>query len=317
MVEPSSRYSLIVPLYKAEPYLRELLTTIADLNKALDGSLEAILVLDGLADRSLDILVGALPTAGFRTRLVRHARNFGSLAAIRTGIMAAGGDYLAVMSADGQEPPDLIREIFERLGKSEADIIIAQRTTRSDPWLSRAMSALFWAFYCRCVQPEMPKGGFDVFGCNRLFRDRLLELKEPHNVLVGLVEWVGLRRQLIPYSRRPNSRRSSTWSFQRKMRYAMDNIFLFSDFPIRFLISLGWLFLAIGFIGGLLQISRSATVGFGVLTAGIGLSLAFLVTGANFLGLGILGSYLWRILENSRQWPHALIVDQQTFSGNK
>jgi hypothetical protein len=179
------------------------------------------------------------------------------------------------------------------------------------------MSHLFWSFYRRFVQPDLPEGGFDIFGCNRLFRDHLLNLRESHNVLIGQLFWLGFRREIIPYTRRPNPRGKSTWTFARKVRYAMDNLFLFSDFPVKGMLLLGSLgmVLTVAFIPVVLLLHGEF---FRALPGRAMWFLFALALGSiQLLGFGILGAYLWRILENTRQWPPAIIMDQQTFPINK
>jgi glycosyltransferase involved in cell wall biosynthesis len=308
-------YSVVIPLYKAEVYLPALLEALESLNQRLNGELEAVLVLDGLADNSLSILQTSLPSKPFSSLLIRHSRNFGSLAAIRTGLSRATGQYFATLSADLQEPPELALSFFESLSQDRADVVVGQRISRADPLFSRWMASLYWAFYRRFVQPEVPKGGVDTFGCNRVFRTHLLDLHESHNVLIGSLFWLGFRREIVSYVRQPSRRGKSTWSFQRKLRYALDTILLFSDFPIRLMMYLGWLALGaalcLGLLAplGLLQPVPALSNHLGSLLMALG------IIGINAVGLGVLGGYAWRILETTRQWPQAVIMDERSYPG--
>ena len=80
------------------------------------------------------------------------------------------------MSADLQEPADLVVSFFEELAKDEADVVLGTRVSRDDPFLSKIASQTFWFLYRRFVQPQIPPGGIDVFACNAAFRDQLLKL---------------------------------------------------------------------------------------------------------------------------------------------
>ena len=101
-------YSLIVPIYRSEESIPDLLAAIEDLDARLDRELEVIFVDDGSPDRSCEILESELPKRGLRAQLLTLSRNFGAFAAIREGLAVAEGPYFAVMAADLQEPPELV-----------------------------------------------------------------------------------------------------------------------------------------------------------------------------------------------------------------
>src|SRR5262245_49343053 len=101
--------SLIIPVYKNEENIDDLLMALGSLQKTLEGSLEVVFVVDGSPDRSYLLLAQALPTSPFPSQLLALSRNFGSFAAIRHGIEVAQGKYCAVMAADLQEPPELVQ----------------------------------------------------------------------------------------------------------------------------------------------------------------------------------------------------------------
>ena len=181
------RLSVVVPVYKNEGSIPDLIERLELLDREMKGELEAVLVVDGSPDRSLDILAESLPGAGFRSRLLVLSRNFGSFAAIRAGLTRAEGPLFAIMAADLQEPAELILAFRERLMAGECDVVIGVREAREDGYVSRLFSALFWHVYRTLIRPEVPPGGVDVFACNTPFRDQLLSLEEHNTTLVGLV----------------------------------------------------------------------------------------------------------------------------------
>lgn len=190
--------SLIVPVYKNEESLPDLLAALQDMNGQLAGSLEVVLVVDGSPDRSYAILQERLPATGLRATLVLLTRNFGAFAAVRMGLELAAGDFFAVMAADLQEPPELALQMLALLEQDQADVVIAERAMRHDPWWQRWQSQLFWALYRRYVVADMPPGGVDVFACNRAFRDALLALQERRSSLIAQIFWLGFRRAGVP-----------------------------------------------------------------------------------------------------------------------
>jgi len=306
-------YSIIIPVYKNRESLGELLGVLSALDGRLGGQLEVVFVVDASPDEAFPFLKQELPKQPFASQLLLLSRNFGSFAAIRAGMIAARGDYFAVMAADLQEPIELLEEFFESLRRESYDVVVGARRSREDPFLSRLFSAIFWRIYRLLVQEEMPIGGVDVFGCNKTVRDRLLALQESNSMLVGLLFWLGYRRKEIAYRRLPRRHGQSAWSFRRKLRYVFDSVFAFSDLPIRLLTASGLASMAFAVCFG-------AVVLFCKLTNLIvvpGYSATVLVisffSGLNALGLGVIGSYVWRAFENTKGRPLAIVMESHSF----
>ena len=304
-------YSLVIPVYRNAGSIPRLLEVLAGINASLRGQLEAVFVVDGSPDHSYALLHAALDTLGYPAQLLAHSRNFGAFAAIRSGLAAARGNYYAVMAADLQEPPALLLSLFGALAADQCDVAIGTRTRRADPLLARLASHAFWSLFRRLVVPDMPEGGVDVFGCNRQFRDQLLQLDESRSSLVVLIFWLGFRRQLHGYERQRRREGSSAWTFARKLEYMMDSVFSFTDLPIRLLIRTGLagslLALALGAVvlvarlGGQISVPGYATTLMAVLLLG----------GLNLLGLGLVGTYAWRAYENSKGRPLAVVATRR------
>ena len=300
------KFSVVIPVYKNEASLQRLLEALSSMNRQLDGEMEAVFVVDGSPDQSFALLRAALDQLEFPAQLLAHSRNFGSFPAIRTGLEAARGDYFGVMAADLQEPPELLIAFFKALALDECDVAIGTRTGRNDPYASRLASGLFWGLYRRLVVHDMPEGGVDVFGCNRIFRDQLLKLEESRSSLIALIFWLGFRRKLVSYERLERQEGKSSWTFRKKVDYMMDSIFAFTDYPIRLLTR-------IGVIGCLLSVALGVLVLAGHLSGGItvpGYAATMLVVlffgMLNLLGLGLVGTYAWRGYENSKLRPLAV-----------
>jgi hypothetical protein len=219
------------------------------------------------------------------------------------------------MAADLQEPPELVQSFDKQLRSGTCDVVVGARTSRADPALSRAASNVFWFAYRRWVQPEMPAGGVDVFGCTRQVRDEILKLEESNSSLVGLLLWVGFRREVVPYHRRARASGRSAWTFAKKVRYLSDSIFNFSDLPMRLLFRLGCLGMFASTLGAAIvivaKLMRRITVpGY---TATL---LTVVFFGAlNCMGLGIIGGYVFRTLENTKRRPNFLVATRASFEG--
>jgi len=311
------KYSIVVPVYNNEVSIPRLLAAMEGISDALPGDLEVVFVVDGSPDRSFELIRDSLSRVRYNCQLLAHSRNFGSFAAIRSGLTSADGDYFAVMAADLQEPPALLLDFFKALNAAECDVAIGVRQKRNDPRWSQLSSLLFWRLYRRWIMPEMPEGGVDVFGCNRVFRDHLLKLEESRSSLVALIFWLGFRRKFFPYERRSRQEGRSSWTLAKKIDYMLDSIFSFTDYPIRFLTR-------VGAMGTILSATGSLVVVLGRLLGLIeipgysALMIAIMFWGAiNLLGLGLVGTYAWRTYENSKQRPPAIVAMRYTNYGGK
>jgi polyisoprenyl-phosphate glycosyltransferase len=304
--------TVVVPVYRNRETLPALVARLERLSAQMDRGLETIFVIDGSPDESGALLRELLEDSPLRSRLVWHSRNFGALAAIRTGLRLASGRYIAIMAADLQEPVELVIDFFAALSRGDCDVALGVRRTRRDPWASRLGSFWFWTVYCRLVQPQMPRGGVDTFACTRQVRDRLMSLEEAHSSLVGLLIWLGFRRVEIPYDRAPRPAGRSAWTLRKKVRYLFDSTYSFTDLPINLL-------LTVGVAGVLLSLIAASVVFLGWLLGGIRvagytpLMLTLLGMGSLTLsGIGVVGSYVWRTYENSKRRPdsvHTLVED--------
>jgi polyisoprenyl-phosphate glycosyltransferase len=312
---PTPSASLVIPVYKNEASLPDLLLACRQLWDLRGQDIEVVFVVDGSPDACFSILRDELPRQPFSSQLCLHSRNFGSFAAIRTGFEHARGRALAVMAADLQEPIELAHQFFERLLADEADVTIGVREGRNDPWLSSLASRLFWATYRRVVMPEVPAGGVDMFGCSRQVCEQLLALEERNSSMIGQLFWVGFRRVHVPYVRRDRQHGVSAWTLSRKIRYLLDSVYAFSDLPIRALKWLGGSSIALALVATLIVVlsrllGRIDVPGY---TAIIVMVMFF--GGLNALALGLLGEYVWRTFENTKRRPLAITAHALHFQG--
>ncbi|MCF7534697.1 glycosyltransferase family 2 protein [Pseudomonas petrae] len=305
--------TLVIPVYRNESNLPDLLLAISALNGELNNDLEIVFVVDGSPDRCYEILRAELPLQPFRSKLILLSRNFGSFMAIRTGLQNGSGDRFAVMAADLQEPPELVLEMNSVLLRQDIDVVVGVREGRQDPWATRTASKIFWGLYRRYVIPEIPPGGVDMFACNKAFRDTLLTLDERHSSLIAQIFWLGYRREVVTYTRQERVHGKSAWTLRKKVNYLMDSVFSFTDLPIRLLTRVGafgsalaalfGVFTLIAKLDGMIEVPGYAM---------IMLAITFLGC-LNLLGLGIVGSYAWRTYENTKNRPLAIPMRVEDF----
>jgi glycosyltransferase involved in cell wall biosynthesis len=308
------RYSVVIPVYRNEQTLAAVVGALAELAGQLDGRLEAVFVVDGSPDGSAVILRKVLmDESSFGAQLIVLSRNFGAFSAVRTGIAAAEGDYVAVMAADLQEPISVIGEFFRALAADDCDVVVGVRAARDDPRFTIVAAQIFWSLFRRFVHRDIPPGGVDVFGCTRQVAHELVRLDESHSSLIGLLYWLGFRRIEVPYVRSARAHGKSSWSMRRRLQYFLDSLFSFTDLP-----------LAVITLAGVVGIGASFVVGMSVLVAWASgainvagytpLMLVVIFMGSLILlALGVTSSYVWRTYENTKGRPSAVPMTIERF----
>ena len=315
--KPAKMLSIVIPVFRNEKNIDRLVQELERIAGLSPEKIEVVLVVDGSPDRSRELLARALPSASFSSVLVSLSRNFGAFNAVRCGLEAASGDYIAAIAADLQEPADLALQFLDILKRDEADIVFAKRSSRDDPWFDELSSRAFWALYRRWVLPELPEGGVNAVGCTKMVRDRLLQLREPTTNLIALFFWLGFRRAYVPYDRERRREGRSAWTLAKKLRYGFDSLFSFTDVPIRLLLLLGMVGTITAVVFAVLLLTASLT---GRITVPGYAPTVLIVTffgSITSLGLGILGQYVWLILQTTRGRPAYVIDHTESFNADR
>ncbi|WP_295827963.1 glycosyltransferase family 2 protein [uncultured Microbacterium sp.] len=304
-------FSIVIPVYGNEENIPALVSRLEGLMGELPTDTEVVFVVDGSPDGSYDALVAALPGARFRSQLLQHSRNFGSFAAIRSGLEAARGEAIGVMAADLQEPAELMIEFARALSTGALDVVVGRRTARADPALSSVGARTFWSMYRRFIARDMPPGGVDVFGCTRTVARQLVQMTEANSSLVAQLYWVGFRRGEIPYERQAREDGESQWTLRKRVKYLLDSVFAFTNIPLDVL-------LVGGLLGGFLVVIAAIVI-LGYYLAGqinepgyVPLMLTILFsTFLTITSIGIVGAYVWRIFDNTKQRPISIVMKRE------
>jgi len=306
--------SIVIPVYRNAANIDPLLAALGELHGEMARDFEVVFVVDGSPDQSYGLLRQALPRQSFPSKLLLLSRNFGSFAAIRAGLAHASGDYLAIMAADLQEPPALVKRLCDTLAAGDCDVVLGTRESREDPLWTRITSTAFWWLYRKLVQGRMPPGGLDVFACTRAFAEQLLRMGEANSSLVGLVVWMGYRTKTIGYRRQARQLGKSAWTFARKWRYFQDSIFAFTDLPFRLLSTMGVVAVIGSIVLSTLAIISRLTGKTPVPGYTITVILIMFFGGMHSIGLSVLGGYLWRAFENTKARPNYLVAMADSYS---
>ena len=306
----SVEYSIIIPIFKNEGSVQDIFKRLEEIKVSLKNDIEVIFVNDFSPDKSFEKIYENLEKVDFKVKILNHSKNLGSFAAMRTGLIEAEGKFFSIMTADLQEPRELIVSFFKSLKDDESDVVIGQRENRkdADPIISRFFSNTFWWIYNKTIFKDVPSGGFDVFGCNSKFRDQLVSINETRSSLIGQILWLGFRRKFIKYSRlERKDNKKSGWTFIKKIDYALDSFFSFSNLPVTLIIVIGFFsflfLLCLFFFLIFLEKTTINDIDY--------LSVFFIILAANIINIlstGIIGIYVWRTYENSKRRPISIVA---------
>lgn len=303
------KVSIVIPVYYNEDNLKPL---YEDLKKKfideIEYEYEIVMVNDGSLDRSYQVMK-ELAVQDKNIKIVSLSRNFGSHAAILCGLEKCTGDCAVVKAADLQEPTELLIEMVESWKKGN-NVVLAVRQDREESLGTKFFANTYYWLVRKAALANMPEGGFDVYLLDRKVINVLLSLDERNSALTGQILWSGFKTEQIPYVRLEREIGTSKWTLRKKIRLVADTLFSFSTLPISLVTGIG----TVSFIGalvwgivvlifklmGLIQVSGWTTLFiFNLFSFGI-----IMVT------LGILGGYLWRTFDASRNRPPYIVEDE-------
>jgi glycosyltransferase involved in cell wall biosynthesis len=294
--------SVVIPVYNEAKAIPHLLAALQSVLARLDCEHEILLIDDGSKDDSLRLL--ELAAAGdSRVKVFSFSRNFGHQAAITAGLDFATGDAVVVMDADLQDPPEVLLEMVTLYEKGY-DIVSAQRLDRDGDSLFKRWTAacFYWLMKAMVDERLTPEvGDFRLFSREALTAIR--SFREQHRFVRGLVSWLGLKEAIVPFHRKSRVAGETKYPLWRMLHFAWTAISSFSALPLRISTVLGFSLCAIGFIY-LFYILYAALVQHAVIPGWTSLvALQCVFSGVTLLGLGLIGDYVARIYEESKQRP--------------
>ena len=303
------KLSVVIPVYFNAESLEELyarLKKIPESHPSLD--FEILFVDDGSGDRSYEV-VRRIAAEDERVVALKLSRNFGSFNACLAGLTRASGDCAVIISADLQDPPELIGEMYERWQQG-TKVVMAVRARREEGFFKVLFARTYYRVFRALVDNAMPRGGFDFVLIDRIVIDNLAAMQEKNTTLMGLILWSGFKREEIPYTRMSRKHGRSRWSLVKKVNYFVDSLLAFTQLPIRLLTLLGVFTCFISFLGIVYILVVSLTGRVSVAGWASVMVVMFFMFSLMMIGMGILGEYVWRGLEESRKRPSFIIESE-------
>jgi polyisoprenyl-phosphate glycosyltransferase len=305
-----SKLSVVVPVYYNSESLHELhsrLLRITDENPDLE--IEIVYVDDGSGDDSFNTIC-SIAAKDSRVVAVKLSRNFGSFIACLAGLTRCNGDCAVIISADLQDPPELIGEMYKKWCEG-SKVVMAVRENRQEGFIKTFFANMYYRLFRLFITKEMPPKGFDFVLIDRKVIDVLTSIQEKNTTLMGLILWTGFNRTEIPYTRMKRKHGKSRWTLSKKINYFLDSMMAFSRFPMH-------VFSMFGILLSLVSLISISYIIFAYLVGWInGVSgwpslmvVNLFMFGMLFLAFGMLGEYVWRNLEEARKRP-LFIIDSE------
>ena len=301
-----AKLSIIIPVYYNEKNLQPLYEDIRE--KIIEPGLfdyEIIMVDDGSGDNSWAEME-KLAEQDKNISLYHLSRNFGSHAAILCGLEHCTGDCAVIKAADLQEPTELIPEMYKRWQEGY-NVVLAVREGREESASTKTFANFYYWMVRKFALKQMPKNGFDIYLIDRKVIDVLSLMDEKDSALTGQILWSGFKTTEVPYVRQARTIGKSRWTLSKKYRLVMDTLYSFSTVPITvvtlvgalaFIISLIWaLLVLINKIAGNIPVSGFTTM----------FIFQLFSFGITMTTLGVIGGYLWRSFDASRNRPIYII----------
>ncbi len=304
------KISVVVPVYFNAATLPSLADRLREISRGADFRLEPVFVDDGSEDDSWE-RISRISRDWPEAKGIRLTRNFGSQMAILAGLREATGAAAAVLSADLQEPPELLPQLVAAW-RGGATAVLAARTARPEPWATRAAANLYYRTLRRLAFETMPAGGFDCFLVGRPAIDFLTGSGEVHTSIPGLILWAGFPVAIVPYERLARGEGRSRWTLAKKVKYFIDSVISFSYAPLRWMSVAGAVFAFVAFAYAALLIALKVFRNQPIQGwTSLMVAIAFF-SGVQLLSLGILGEYLWRTLDAARARRGFLVRERTT-----
>ncbi|MDD6182244.1 MAG: glycosyltransferase family 2 protein [Lachnospiraceae bacterium] len=302
------KLSIVVPVYYNEKNLKPLYEDLKEkVLEKLDCAYEIVFVNDGSKDRSYEVMQ-ELAAMDENIKLVNLSRNFGEHLATLAGMAECTGTVAVRKAADLQEPSEMILEMLEKY-RAGAKVVLAVRKDREEPLSQKMFSKIYCWMMRKFALANMPQGGFDTYMISRQVIDILVEISEKNAPLTEQVLWSGFESEKVYYVRQKREIGKSGWTLSKKIKLTVDSLISFSYFPIRCVSVVGALSILGTIIGGIVILvehfmGRITVEGYTTIVL-----LILLAFGIVMLTLGVMGEYIWRILDEVRNRP-SYIVDK-------
>ena len=301
--------SLLIPAYNEEPVLDKLMQRLANLaNNVKDYDFEFLFVNDGSKDKTLDIIKDYAEKDD-RVSYINLSRNFGKEIGMIAGLDHAQGDAVVIIDADLQDPPELIPEMIKLWEDGYDDIYAKRKSREGETWFKKFTSKMYYRTLQRVTHVPIQEDTGDFRLLDRRVVEAIKQFRDTQRNAKAIFSWVGFHKKEILYDRDPRAAGETKWNYVKLVNLAIDGITSFTTAPLRISTYIGALVSLFTFLYLLFLVIR--TIFFGTDLAGYPSMMAVILFlgGVQLLSLGIIGEYVGRIFNETKQRPLYLVEE--------
>jgi len=312
----SIRYSVVVPVYNEELVIEESYRRLKAVMEQTGEAYELIFVNDGSRDKT-EAMVSALCDRDACVRLLSFSRNFGHQIAITAGMEASSGQAVVVIDADLQDPPEVILEMIEKW-KEGCDVVYGRRVSRKGETAFKKLTAkIFYRLLKSLTNVEIPVDTGDFRLIDRKVCEVMNSLTEKNRYVRGLVSWVGFRQTEVLYHREERFAGETKYPLKKMLKFAVDGITTFSYKPLKLATYVGFLVSFLSFFYLLAVLYLKLFTDRAVSGWASTLSVSLIFNGVVLIMLGIIGEYIGRIYDETKNRPLYVIREKKGFNHEK
>lgn len=305
--------SIVVPCYNEQESLPLFYDAVEKIAQTLTIKHEYWLINDGSADSTLEECRKLHQSHPDTVHYVSFSRNFGKEAALYAGLKSAKGNYIVVMDADLQDPPEYLPRMLEEITTSDYDCIGTRRVDRTgEAKIKSFLSNKFYSVINKIADVEIVPGARDYRMMTRQMVDAVLSMTEYNRFSKGIFAWVGFKTKYLPYHNVERVAGTTDWSTWKLFKYAVDGITDFSDTPLSIATWIGGLSAFAALIGLIFVVIRHFIEPASSITGWASLvSIVLLLGGIQLMCLGIVGKYIGKIYLQSKHRPIYIIKEKR------
>lgn len=308
---------IIIPVCNEEGCLAELISRLLKLKQDLSNlDVSFIFIDDGSKDKSLVILNEQAAKSDF-VKVISFSRNFGHQLAVTAGLDHSTADYAVIIDADLQDPPEIIKAMCQK-AEEGYQVVYGQRLTRDGETAFKKLTAkFFYKLIKKLCDIDIPENTGDFRLIDKDVVKVLQSMRERHRFLRGMVPWTGFKSAPIFYHREARFAGTTQYPLKKMMRLAKDAIFSFSNTPLKVANFVGFGIVGLGFLGALLMLYLKFMTTFTVPGITAVLLTVIILGGIQIIMLGIIGEYIGRIFEESKNRPLYVIKESKNINQQK
>ena len=300
--------SIVVPMYFEEEVAQECYNRLVNVMQQNNLNYEMIFVNDGSTDRTMDILT-EIADKDPNVKIINFARNFGHQIAVTAGIDYAKGDAIVIIDADLQDPPELIPVLVDKWNEGFEVVYAKRKSRKGETWFKLLTAKYFYKVLNYLSDIEIPKDTGDFRIIDRKVADVFSKMSERNRFVRGMMSWIGFRQTFVEYERDERFAGETKYPLKKMIKFASDGVIAFSTKPLRIVMTLG----IFSVIISMLVLMYSLTVkifGENIQPGWTSIMVAItFFSGIQLLGLGIVGQYIARIYDESKNRPIYIVKE--------